>query len=618
MKRIITLLLVVALVISLSACTAQSLQYGTNEEGRFLYAVTRPGEVVVTEVEDGAKAIRNAIKENFEIKVTMIKDNAVVYDDYKYEILVGNTNREESAIALERLCSNRTNYSKDFIVAVINEKVCIQAASEAYIKSACEWFALNFCSSPEAWSNLKTDYQFIYEHPGDTLENKINGHDLGTYSMVLPRYAKYIYGIVAEDIISVYNNNNYSIAMLADTDAATDLEILVGDCDREESKSVTVEGDNYVIKVIGNKLVIKGGSDIATRSALEYVLNEIKSALANGVFFDWADGHTINGKYDATVPGAYTLNWNDEFEGSTVDLNKWGDYNTESNNTTGAGASCLGGTVFWQNVYGDTQYKGNNLENLIFAADGNLHMKTQKVTDVDFVGAQVSTYWTMMYRYGIIEIRANLADVPACVSLWINGANVPPVERFGDQSRVAMTEIDILENYGKDSSYGSAIHRWWTTVNKDGTPGASGHNGIGGNPLYTGTSKNNQHVNFTEKYGEVLTDDFHVFSHYWDKNCYKFALDGRTYFDYQFEDNESVSIHCLMNYFIMRCRMGLATYGTTYKPGEHPTISEALIDYVRIYQSGAENSQMITAWPQKQATGESKVLYPENPLGSNY
>ncbi len=619
MKRIITVILAIAMVISLSACSAVQatpVPSGVNAEGRFVYAITRPGDVSSSIIDSGARDIRTAIKDNFDVKVTYVKDTAYEDSDDNYEILIGNTNRPESAQALEMLKSNRTNNANDFIVVVINDKICIQAVTDTYVKYACDWFIHNFCQSTKTWANLKTDYKFIYEAPASTIHNKVNGNDLSVYSLVLPRYSAYIYGVVAEDIIDIYNKNSYKLTILADTDAQTEYEILVGNCNRDVSNSINVEGDNFIIKAVGNKLVVKGGSDLATRAALEYLYNEINTSISTQNFFNWADGHTINGKYDATVQGAYTLNWNDEFEGSTIDLNKWGDYNNEANGD--AGGSCLGGTVYWQNVYGDSKYKGSNLQDLLYTADGNLHMRAQKVTDVDFVGAQISTYWTMMYRYGIIEIRANLADVPAPVSLWLNGANVPPKERFGDQSRACMTEIDILENYGSDASYGSAIHRWWSKYNKNDIGAGSGHNGIGGNPLYTGDSTNNHTVKFTEKYGEDLTADFHIFSLYWDENCYKFALDGRKYFDYQFADNESVSVHCLMNYFIMRCRMGLATYGTTYRPGEHPLTSEALVDYVRIFQSTDLDPQMVTAWPQKQETGESKVFYPDNAIGGQY
>ncbi len=619
-RKVLALILVFALVIALSACAGKSVPAGLNDNGRFIYSVTRSGdENTSTEVQDAARIIRNALKDNLDVKMTMVKDNVVEDYDDNYEILVGNTNREESTIALNKLKENRTNNLKDFIVVVIEDKICIQAVSEAVLLNACEWFANTFCQSLETWETLKSNYEFIYECPTSSISNTVNNADIGSFKMVIPRYFIYLSGIIAEDIVSLYSDNNYPMVLVHDTDEPVKNEILVGDTNREESKSVTVEGDNYIIKVVGDKLVVKGGSDLATRAGLEYLYNEIKKSADTGVTFNWADGHTINGKYDASAKGAYTLNWNDEFEGSTIDLSKWGDYYNDT--MTASADSCLGGKLYWQNIYKESPYEGS-APRLIYQADGNLHMGAKRITSKDFLRSQIATYYTMIYRYGLIEIRANLADAPATVSLWLNGGltgNDTFKNRFDAQNRSCMTEIDILENYGSSESYGSAIHRWWQQFDKTGAPASSsGHSGIGGIAMYSGKSKNNHTLKYSEIYGGDLNADYHVFSFYWDETCYKFAFDGKKYFDYQFEDNNSVSVHCLMNYFLMRCTMGNATYGATYVPGQHTEFTELLVDYVRIYQSEEMGAQMITAWPQKQENGESKTLYPNNPVGSQF
>lgn len=618
-KRIICFLLCITMVIGLSACAASSVPAGVDEEGSFVYAVVRSGEESIIEIENAAKELRAVLKANFDVSISYRKDTAYEDFDGNYEILVGNTNREESAEALTRLKDNRNNYASDFIIAVINDKICIQAIDSANVYAATTWFINTFCQSLESWAKLKTDYQFIYEHETGSISNTSNGADLGLYSVVLPRYASYLYGMVIEDFVSEYNECGYNIQSFEDIDPETEYEILIGDCDREVSKSVKVEGDNYVIKVIGNKIVIKGGNDLATNAAVTYFVEETGKGLGEGIGIAWSDGHTINGKYNAAEKGAYTLNWHDEFEASTLDYNMWGDYRNEVSGT--AGTSCLGGNVYWQNVYDESLYKGSNLKDLIYTADGYLHMGTQKVTDKDFVGSQISTYWTMIYRYGLIEIRANLGDVPAATSLWNNGASTSGVDfekRFGNQQRSAMTEMDILENYGKDDYFSSTLHKWWTIYDKNGKSISSGHSGLGGGK-YDGNSKNNVRYNYDfERNGDDLTTEFHTWSCYWDKDSVKYAFDGKKFLDYQYSDNESVSIHCLMNYFIMRCRMGLSTYGTTYDPDVHTTYTETLVDYVRIYQSDSLNPQMITGWDQHKSDGTGKTFYPDNATGGIY
>ena len=123
---------------------------------------------------------------------------------------------------------------------------------------------------------------------------------------------------------------------------------------------------------------------------------------------------------------------------------------------------------------------------------------------------------------------------------------------------------------------------------------------------------------YQEKYGDLLPDDYHMYSFYWDDKCIKFAFDGKVFMDYQYTIHESVSVHCLMNYLISSCAMGSATYGYTYSKDEPEKYYEHSMDYVRLYQPAAVNSQMIIGWPETQETGTSVVRYPENSIGSRY
>ena len=349
------------------------------------------------------------------------------------------------------------------------------------------------------------------------------------------------------------------------------------------------------------------------------VLKEVKNS-KNG--FTWSDGYTINGKYDATEEGAYTLNWNDEFEGNTIDRNKWGDYKNNSSSTIAA--SSLGGNCYWTDLFGESPYNGGNLKNLIYQSDGKLVLGAQKVTDKDFVQSRISTYYTMSFRYGLMEICGKLAPDPAFSGYWLNGGAVNDAEyvkRFGkEQERSGMTEIDILENFSSSTSFSSNVHRWWDEYDVNGNKNATGgHTSLDGDSRYTGNSKNNKKFSYDiSKHGDTLPDDFHIYSFYWDDNKMKFAFDGKTYFTYSFGENSSVSVHCLMNYLIMECGMGAATYGAAYKNDLHGNYYEHQIDYVRIYQHNAVNSQLITAWPEKQSNGTAKCYYSDNGVNGAY
>ena len=69
-----------------------------------------------------------------------------------------------------------------------------------------------------------------------------------------------------------------------------------------------------------------------------------------------------------------------------------------------------------------------------------------------------------------------------------------------------------------------------------------------------------------------------------------------------------------MNYFITSCGMGSAAYGATYNKNEDGDYYEHKIDYIRIYQSEAQNSQMIKAWSEMQENGTRTVVFKNNPI----
>ncbi len=627
-KSIICLILAIAFIASLAGCAGKSVPSSVDSDGYFVYSIVRPGENGDAKIADAAKIIRTAIKDNFDVSVSFLKDVTVEDYDNNYEILVGETNREESSIAIKRLEANRIANYNDFIVKVINDKICIYSKNLTVLNYACQWFADTFCKDLESWGKLKSNYEFIYEHTGDiaVVPNHVSDNEIGVYHVVLPRYASYLYGMVAEDLVKYHQDLGYVPQMFEDIiDKEQEYEILIGDCDREASKSVTAQGDNFVIKVIGKKIVIKGGNDLATREGALYLFEEIKKSSESGQGFNWSDGHTINGKYVGDQPDDYTLNWYDEFEATNINYDKWSDYLNYANTTTHDSQN--GGTLFWYNCYGESKYTGPNLQNLMYQSDGNLHLCTQNLDGKNFAGALISTSTTMIYRYGLIEIREKFADEPAACSLWQNGANTSS-DLFKhwtiaglNQDRSSMTEMDIFEDYGQLNYFTSTLHKWWSQVRVDGTRVASGHSSLSGIAKYHADDNNVKQVYDTERYGDKLNDTYHTMSCYWDGTQIRFAIDGKSYLTVNYLDaNTSASSYCLMDYLIMSCRMSQGGYcSVNYDNDVHPKLIEAKVDYVRIYQREDQNSQMLTTTTEKKPDNRViTVQYPNNDLGNNY
>ena len=180
----------------------------------------------------------------------------------------------------------------------------------------------------------------------------------------------------------------------------------------------------------------------------------------------------------------------------------------------------------------------------------------------DFETSQMSTFDTMQYLYGIIEVRAKLPIEPCSASLWMNGAQV---------GTGAMTEYDLLENFGYSDKFASNIHNW------------------AGNGYHTSLDvaayKKLKQYNFSDALApeEDLSRDFQIYTMAWDDREIKFAFDGKVFFTYSLDDNENSDIHRLPTYFITSCTWGSPNYGVAVKKDD-PTLCQFEIDYVRLYQ----------------------------------
>lgn len=622
--RIISLLVVFCMAVTvLSACSlfgAASVPANIDADGRFVYSIVRADKSSQT-ISDACKHVRAAIKENIGATSSMVKDSVIEAVDGSCEILVGNTNRPESALALAEIENNRTNNAFDFIVKVINNKICIQATTDDMVNFACDWFIHTFCQSLETWELITEDYSFIYAPESNSVQNVVAGVDLGRFTVVKPLRSTFLYVHEMQRVMDFYEGFGLKMNLIEDVDAAVTNEILIGDTSREESKSVTVEGDNYIIKVVGSKLVIKGGNDLATYRGVKHFADLVEAS-EKGEAINWTDGYVVNGKYDKEEKGVYTLNFNDEFEGSTIDLDVWGDSNSASYRP---GTSTLGGLIYGMDPSGHHTYEGDaKIPKMYYQADGKLTMAAARLDEKDFMGTDMATFCSMWFKYGLIEFNAQMAPSPASVSLWFQGTGEQNVrDRYGDIGRACQTEFDLLENYGSSNWFGSAIHRWWTNYSPDMQNTYQGHESVmSGNEYHVEGNDANYRLD-VERNGGDLTETYNIFSMYWDTDSVRFAYNGKQYCEYLISDQMSVSVHSLIVHPIISNWMGRAGYGATYEIGKHPDYCEFKMDYIRIYQTDAVTSQMLFGDGQyvkseNVSADHTKVLYPEHGITTSY
>ncbi len=519
----------------------------------FKYDIVR-AENSSDKVYDAVKNLRSKINK-LDCEATVVKDTN---KEKTYELLIGQTNREESAKALKKLEDNRRNNLGDFIVQVIGDKkIVINATDEKALIKAVNWFTETFCRSEKTWGYLRENYEFLYEKATTSLTHQVNGTDLLEYVVVTPKQIEFVAGRGVDSYIEYMASSHLAgIDRLDDRDKEQKFEILIGDVDRSSAKSVvTPEKGKYVIKLVGDDIVIKGGDAVSLYYGVEYFYSLVKTADKDKKTLNLAAGYSIENQIP-TGKNAFQLTYADEFDGDSLDSKIWGQYETQT-----TAKSDLGGKVY------DKQAEN------VYVKDGYMILPVER-QGKDFYLSRISSRDRMSYKYGCIEIRAKLAKEPFSTALWLNGD--------GKAIKGPTMEIDILENFGFSNKFASNVHRWWSQNGWDGSVTTYPHTSLDG-----GEFADAKRFSYdTKKNKDNLSDDFHIYSCNWDENTISFAVDGKVYFTYNYADvvESGLDVFRSEQILVFSANAGEVGYGVKFDEEKDITKSELLIDYVRIYQ----------------------------------
>ena len=242
--------------------------------------------------------------------------------------------------------------------------------------------------------------------------------------------------------------------------------------------------------------------------------------------------------------------WNDEFNGSELNHYWWIDYNNEKYGLQENSANVLGGKMY--NLQTEATAVKNGSFEMYSWRDGK-----------DFYSGKASTNYTMMFRYGIMEIRAKMPEAPGCASIWLNCAGT---------SYGLGAEFDILENFGSVTSFAANLHKWGG--------GGNYHTSLDGDSVYRKT-KQFAFVDKLDKNG-TLSSDYHVYTLIWNEHQVIQAVDGEIFFTYEMRDSDDT--FRLPYYLIFGGGAGSNNYGVAWKEGDPDRFTYS-VDYVRIYQT---------------------------------
>lgn len=296
---------------------------------------------------------------------------------------------------------------------------------------------------------------------------------------------------------------------------------------------------------------IKKGTKIALTVCLSFLILII--LLSSGLYFGLYYTPHYNFDLDEFLSNA-KLVWADEFDGPTIDSNKWQTCNEEPKQPRRGG--------YWS-------------DDAVRQESGNLIISTELRSDGHFYSGAIETRDKYHSKYGYYEVRCILP--PAC-GIW-SAFWLMPVDGVlfgnGGSPDIAGVEIDIMESpLYPQNKVSQAIH-------------VSG---------YGKGSKTFLNLKSSFQSYENLYTDFHTYGAYWNEDIYIFYIDGKEVW----QTNCKGQVSHVEEYILLSVEVGGTTVNGIPEPGHawdspiYPkptddrnnwsTPKEFIVDYVRHYQ----------------------------------
>lgn len=562
MKKL-SLLLVVLLTISvfLVGCgkdAADTESTASNEtisflddEGNAKYRIVRPNSnaqetlPIATRIFKALKGSNGASFKNF---------TDVEEDDGAYEILIGKTNRPETAEARQYIVENCGGRYNDYVIMSIGNKIVIYGMTDASLEKAAQYFIDNYANQ----QTIDGGILYVQKTEGDFMNITINGVSIANFSVIRPRYnTSYLTYLEVEKMVDTVKQST-GVQMDINDDKVTaeaEYEIIVGNVERP-GVTVLEDRDDYEVKVSGKKVYINGGSHYATTVAVvEFAKKLVSGTVSDADSFHGSYVETVEDYDEATF---YKPVFYDDFDGDALDTSKW---------------QLRGGNG--HSSYSSAGVNGSRCDRStdptrVFVKDGlfQIHPYYDEENNV-YYGGFIETKDTMKLTYGCLEMSARLPDGDGFwTSLWL---------RCGDYSGAARPEIDVNEAYGNAAVIQANMHTW---PGNDAELYGVEHTALS-SKLYPKT-----------KYycpdNKLFSDDFHTFGMVWTDETVTFTCDGKAYFVYNMGDKPtdhqcfSKLMHIVISEAVGFEKSSLSIENAT--PEEWENTSQMYVDWFYVYQ----------------------------------
>ena len=235
--------------------------------------------------------------------------------------------------------------------------------------------------------------------------------------------------------------------------------------------------------------------------------------------------------------------WNDEFEGSAIDTDKW-------TFEIGTGASGWGNNEW--------EYYTDRSENA-YIKDGVLHIRANKESyeGASYTSARMITKGKFSFTYGTVEARIALpVGQGIWPAFWMLGENIDQV------SWPACGEIDIIE-----------------AVNNENIVYGTNHWQYDGNHAEYGNNTGNFHGASTA----LDIAEFHTYKFTWDEKLIAMYVDDFKYHEISIEDNAG-STDAFHKPFFLLLNVAVAGNWPGFEVDDTQFPNEMLVDYIRVYR----------------------------------
>ena len=234
--------------------------------------------------------------------------------------------------------------------------------------------------------------------------------------------------------------------------------------------------------------------------------------------------------------------WSDEFEGSTIDTDKW---------TFEIGTGANG----WGN--NEWQYYTDRSENA-YIKDGVLHIRANKESyeGASYTSARMITKGKFSFTYGTVEARIALPTGKGIwPAFWMLGENIDQV------SWPACGEIDIIEAVNSENIVYGTNH--WQYEGKQADYGNNTND-------FHGAKK------------ELDVTQFHTYKFTWDEKLIAMYVDDFKYHEISIEDNAG-GTDAFHKPFFLLLNVAVAGNWPGFEVDDAQFPNEMLVDYIRVY-----------------------------------